>query len=99
MEHKGRRIPHLVMSACFLISFFDEVCLRKRLSEPAGLLLCTRYPNAQSPIAFLIEGVHEAVSTQLMKFIAILKYSLSIRYYSVLDPKEVQGKHLTDDPR
>lgn len=74
LGHKGRRIPHLVMSTYFLISFFDEVCMRKWFSEPAGLLLCTRYLTAQSPIAFLIEGVREAVGTQLIKFIAILKY-------------------------
>ena len=49
--------------------------MRKLFSEPAGLLLCTRYRIAQNPIAFRIEGVHEAVSTHLIKFIAILKYS------------------------
>lgn len=75
LEHKGRRIPCLVLSTYFLISFFDEVCMQKWFSEPAGLLLCTRYCIAQNPIAFLIEGVREAVGTHLIKFIAILKYS------------------------
>lgn len=75
LGHKGGRIPCLVLSTYFLVSVFDEVCMRKQFSEPAGLLLCRRYCIAQNPIAFRIEGVREAVDTHLIEFIAILKYS------------------------
>lgn len=49
--------------------------MSKGCSEPAGLLLCTRYHVAWNLIAFLMEEVREAVGTHLIMFIATLKYS------------------------